>query len=178
MSLDLLPGLERAARREIRRRRLQVLSAVAVLVWLLVGALRVARLVAERRFLDREVATLQAPLAALMVARRAVHNVADAVRVVSRADHDRGRSLAILAAVTAALPDSAALTSFTWQADGPLVVVGVARQAGPVLAQLEHLGSGAPTFQGPVVREAVAGRLWDRFTITLRSDSPSRKRTP
>ena len=72
--------------------------------------------------------------------------------------------------LAAQLPDSAVLTSVSWKEDGSLVLSGAARQAAQVLARLERVTrvGAPPAFEGPVVREAVAGREWERFTIAFK----------
>ena len=170
LPLALLPGAERASRARAERRRVRVLGAVSAGVWVLVGALFVSRLVWERRAVERELLRLQAPLAAVLAARRELHDVEAALSAVARADNARSRGLAVLASVTAALPDSAVLTSVSWKEDGSLVLSGAARQAAQVLARLERVTrvGAPPAFEGPVVREAVAGREWERFTIAFK----------
>jgi len=83
----------------------------------------------------------------------------------------------LLAAVTRALPDSSVLTSLAWSVDGSGVIVGAARRAADVMARLDRLGTlpGA-RLGGPVVREQIAGKEWDRFTILFGRDDGRRGR--
>ena len=68
--------------------------------------------------------------------------------------------------MTGALPDSSVLTSLAWSADGSGVLVGVARRATDVVARLDRLGTLTGVhLGGPVVKEAVAGKDWERFTV-------------
>ncbi len=54
---------------------------------------------------------------------------------------------------------------------------GAARQGAQVLARLERVaGVGTPAFEGPVVREVVAGREWERFTIVFKRDEERGRR--
>ncbi len=74
----------------------------------------------------------------------------------------------MLGAMTTALPDSAVLTSLTWTASDTGVVTGLARRAAEVLERLERVGTVlAPRLEGPPVKEAIAGREWERFTIVF-----------
>lgn len=172
--LVLLPGRERAARDRDARRHLQFLGAAATGVWALVAALFIARLAWERRAVERELTRLEAPLAAVLAARREMHAVEEALNAIAGAARDRSRALSLFAAVTAALPDSSVLTSFTWQKDGSTILSGVARQVTGVASRLNRVpGLAAPQFDGPVVRETIAGRNWERFTIVFGRDGGS-----
>jgi len=179
LPLALLPEAERAARLRAAHRRVRALSVAAAGIWLVVSVLWVARLLWERRLVDREWARLQAPLAAVLAARREVHDVEAALAGIRRVGEGRARALAFLAGVTTALPDSAVLTSLTWQADGSPALSGAARRATAVLARLEHVPAPvAPTFEGPVVREVQRAREWERFTIVWPTDAHRQEHTP
>jgi hypothetical protein len=166
--LQLLPGVERVARARDERRLLLRLGALLVGVWALAGLLFLTRFVRESRAVDRELAAAQAPLAALRDVRREMRIVEGTVLAVDAARQNRGRALTALASVSAAFPDSGMITSFTWRSDGSGVLAGLARRAAEVLAALERSQTVPnPRIEGPVVREAVAGREWDRFTIVF-----------
>jgi Tfp pilus assembly protein PilN len=164
--LTLLPRSERATRERLARRRTVRLASIACVLWLTVGALFFGRLVLERRAVEHELAALAKPLAAVLEARRELRDAETTLNAVTTAERDRGRSLATLAAVTGALPDSSVLTSLTWTADGSAVLVGAAQRATDVVARLDRLDvlAGAH-LGGPVVRETIGGRNWERFTI-------------
>jgi hypothetical protein len=174
--LALLPAPERALRARAERRRMRLLGVTAAGTWALVGALFVARVAWERRVVDRELTRLAAPLAAVLAARREVHDVEAALGAIARVDRERSRAISLLAAVTAAFPDSSVLTSLTWGKDGRTMLSGAARQAAEVASRLDRVPGIAPRFDGPVVRERVAGREWERFTIVLPGDGGRGKR--
>ena len=152
---------ERAARRHTRR-----LAAVTCALWITAGALFAGRLFWERHNVERELAALAQPLAAVLQARRELRDAETTLNAIATAERDRGVSLDLLATVTGALPDSSVLTSFAWSVDGSGVFMGGARHATDVVARLDRLGTLAGVrLGGPVVREPIAGREWERFTI-------------
>ena len=58
------------------------------------------------------------------------------------------------------------LTSLAWSADRSGVLVGAARRATDVVARFDRLGTLAGArLGGPVVREPIGGREWERFSI-------------
>ena len=162
----LLPSSERFARAWAERKLLRRLGIATGVVWIVVLGLTVGRLFWERRSVDQQLAALQAPLAALLSARRELRDAGATLQAVAEADRARGQALATLGAVTAALPDSAVLTSVTWSAEGAGILTGAARRAPEVLARLERAHAlPAPRFEGAIAREAIGGRDWERFTI-------------
>jgi hypothetical protein len=164
--LSLLPTAERAGRDRAARIRTRRLALAACAVWLAAGAVFVSRLLWERRAVEQELAALHSPLAAVLDARRELRDAETTLNAITAAERERGRSLELLAAVTAALPDSGALTSLAWNSDGTGMVAGAARRATDVVARLDRLSllSGV-RLSGPAVRETIAGREWERFTI-------------
>jgi len=167
----LLPNSERESRERAARRRTRRLAVAACGLWLAAGALFVGRLIWERRAVDRELAALAQPLAAVLAARRELRDAETTLNAIAAAERERGRSLGLIAAVTGALPDSSVLTSLAWTGDGTGVLVGAARHATDVVARLDRLGSLAGLrLSGPVVREPIAGREWERFTILFGRD--------
>ena len=176
--LALLPASERASRERAARKRTQRLALVAAAIWLGVSVLFVARLGWERRAVDRELAALREPLATVLDARRELRDAEATLVAVAAADQERGRGLALLAAVSEALPDSGILTSLTWDAEGRGVLAGAARRATEVVARLDRMPPLAGVrLEGPVVRESVAGRDWERFTVLFSSEGRARKAT-
>ncbi|HVH66650.1 MAG TPA: hypothetical protein VM716_02180 [Gemmatimonadales bacterium] len=174
--LSLLPRSEREGRERASRRQTRRLAIAACGVWLAAGALFVGRLVWERRAVDRELAALERPLAAVLAARHELRDAETTLNAVTAAERERGRSLAVLAAVTGALPDSSVLTSLAWNADGTGVFVGAGRHAIEVVARLDRLGTLANVrLGGPVVREQIAGREWERFSILFGESGRGRK---
>ena len=165
-TLTLLPHSERESRERAARRRTRRLAFATCALWLMVGALFWGRLLWERRAVERELAALRQPLAAVLEARRELRDAETTLNAIAAAERDRGLSLGLLAAVTGALPDSSVFTSFAWNADGSGVLAGGARHATDVVARLDRLGTLAGVrLGGPVVRELIAGREWERFTI-------------
>ena len=165
-TLTLLPKSERESRERSARARTRRLAVSTCGLWLAAGALFFARLAWERRNVERELATLAQPLAAVLQARRELRDAETTLNAIATAERDRGMSLGLLTAVSGALPDSSILTSFAWNADGSGVLVGGARHATDVVARLDRLGTLAGVrLGGPVVREPIAGRDWERFTI-------------
>jgi hypothetical protein len=169
--LTLLPLVERESRERAARGRTRRVAVATATLWLGVGVLFLARLAWERRTVDRELAALQQPLAAVLAARRELREAEQTLDAVTAAERDRGRSLAVLAAVTAALPDSSVLTSLAWSGDGPGVLAGAARRATDVVARLDRVSALAGVrLEGALVREPLAGREWERFTILFGRD--------
>ena len=170
--LSLLPTSERQSRERAARRRARRLAIATGTVWLAAGALFFGRLAWERRVVERELAALAQPLAAVLDARRELRDAETTLNAITAAERDRGLSLGVLAAVTRALPDSSVLTSLAWTADGNGVLAGAARHATDVVARLDRLGSLAGVrLGGPMVREPIAGREWERFTILFGMDA-------
>jgi len=175
--LLLLPSSERAARWRAQQQLTRRLTLGAASVWLAAGALFAFRLAWERRAVEREFAALSGPLGAVLVARRELREAELTVRAVTQAEQARGRSLALLAAVAAALPDSAVVTSLNWKANGSGVISGLARRAADVVARLERSGAlPGPRLDGPVVGETAGGREWERFTILFGGETGEGKR--
>jgi hypothetical protein len=175
--LTLFPKYERESRERSARRRTRRLALVAVGIWVAAGALCFGRLAWERRNVELELAALAQPLAAVLQARRELRDAETTLNAITAAEHDRGRSLGVLAAVTGALPDSSVLTSFAWTRDGSGVLVGAARHATDVVARLDRLGTLAGVrLGGPVVREPIAAREWERFTVLFGREAGSVRR--
>jgi cell division protein FtsB len=171
--LQLLPTAERALRARTRRRIVLQLGITVLCVWLLAGALFGTRLIAERRAMEAELAAADAPLAALREVRREMRTAEAMVLQLADARRARGQALATLARVNATLPDSAVLTSYFWRSDGSGFLAGAGRRATDVLAAVER-GRAVPNarIEGAIVREALAGREWERFTIMFGGNRP------
>ncbi len=166
--LSLLPRSERADRERVARRRARQLAIAAGAIWLVSLALFVGRLAWERRAIERELSALVRPLAAVLDARRELHDAEATIAAVTAADRERGRSLTVITAITRALPDSSALTSLAWSADGTGVISGAARRATDAVMRLDRLGLLAGVrLEGPILREPIAGRQWERFTVVF-----------
>lgn len=164
--LSLLPPSERESRERTARRRTRWLAIAAGVVWLAVGVLFVGRLAWERRTVERELAALEKPVAVVLAARHELRDAETSLHAVTAAERGRGRALGALTAFAEALPDSSVLTSLAWSAEGTGVLVGAARRAADVAARLDRLTTlPGVRFGGPVVREPIAGREWERFSM-------------
>lgn len=171
--LQLLPTAERIVRARARRRALIRLAVAASGVWLVAALSFALRLGIERRHVDRELAAADAPLNALTDVKREMRTAEAMVVSLANARRSREQALAALARINGAVPDSAVVTSYTWRADGTGVVAGSARRAADVLAAFDRTHAVAnPRLDGAVVREAVAGREWERFTIIFGARNP------
>ena len=171
--IQLLPNAERATRAGVRRRMVMRLAVAASAVWVLAGALFGARLLTERRNIDAELAAADAPLAALRDVRQEMRTVESMIVGLAEARRARGEALAALARVSAAVPDSTVVTSYTWRGDGSGLVAGASRRAADVLAAIERTHAVVnPRISGAVVRETLAGHEWERFTILFGAATP------
>jgi len=172
-ALQLLPNAERATRAGVRRRIVTRMALATFAVWVLAGALFGARLLTERRNIDAELAAADAPLAALRDVRQEMRTVESMIVGLAEARRARGEALAALARVSAAVPDSTVVTSYTWRGDGSGLVAGASRRAADVLAAIERTHAVAnPRISGAVVRETLAGHEWERFTILFGAVTP------
>ncbi|HEU4647903.1 MAG TPA: hypothetical protein VFS33_02495 [Gemmatimonadales bacterium] len=158
---------DRTGRQQALVRRLWASIALAATVWGAVGVFTWHRTTRELRRVDAELRALQGPLAAVQRARHEVDRV-HAMSAALAADRlERGAVLHQLAAVTAALPDSAFLTSATLRRDDG-VVSGLARRAVSVVAAFERSPVAlAPRLDGAISPEPMAGQAWERFTVKL-----------
>lgn len=167
-ALSLLPPGERGARARLARHRLRWLASATAAVWIVAGGLFAGRLTWERRQVETALAALEEPLAAVRAARHEIRAAEAAVAVMQATEAGRGRALATLGAIARALPDSVVATSLVWTADGTGVLGGVGRRASEAVLALEQAQAVAqPRLEGHIVRESVAGRAWERFTITF-----------
>ncbi len=166
--LSLLPRSERADRERGAYRHARQLAVVAGAIWLVAGVLFVGRLLWERRAIERELAALAQPLATVLDARRELRDAEASIAAVTAAERERGRSRSVVSAITRALPDSSVLTSLAWSAEGTGVIAGAARRATDAVARLDRLGLLAGVrLEGPILREPIAGRQWERFTVVF-----------
>jgi hypothetical protein len=166
--LQLLPSAERAVRLRAARRAVVRLGAAAAGIWLVAAALFGGRMFLERRDIDAELAAADAPLEALRDVRREMRTAESMVLSLIDARRSRGEALATLARVHAVIPDSTVLTSYTWRADQSGVVAGAGRRASDVLSAVERRHAVPnPRLEGAIVREAIAGHEWERFTISF-----------
>jgi hypothetical protein len=171
--LQLLPNAERAVRARAGRRALARLAIGACIAWLVAGVLFGVRLMIERRDVEAQLAAADAPLAAMRDVRREMRTAEAMVLGLAEARRSRGEALTTLARVNGAMPDSAVLTSYTWRSNGSGVIAGAGRRAADVLAAVERSHAAAnPRIEGAIVREALGGHDWERFTIIFGTKSP------
>jgi len=172
-ALQLLPNAERVTRERVRRRLVMRMALAASAVWVLAGVLFGARLLRERRNIDAELAAADTPLAALRDVRQEMRTVESMIVGLTEARRARGEALAALARVSAAIPDSTVVTSYTWRGNGSGLVAGAGRHATDVLAAIERSHAVTnPRISGAVVRETLAGHEWERFTILFGAATP------
>jgi hypothetical protein len=171
--LQLLPAAERAVRARARRRTIVRLAIAACAAWLVAGVLFGVRLMIERHDVEAQLAAADAPLAAMRDVRREMRTAEAMVLRLAEARRSRGEALATFARLNGAIPDSAVVTSYTWRSDGSGVVAGGGRRAADVLAAVERSHAVAnPRMEGAIVREALAGHDWERFTIMFGTKNP------
>ena len=166
--LELVSDEERRRRRRRERVALGRLAGIAALAWTAAAAVWGVRFERERQAVDREIERLRAPADAISSARRALGAATELVDTVETAERARARTLGQLGAVSAALPDSAYVTSLALDGDGggggELTVV--ARRSAEVTAALDRVRAiAAPRIEGTVVREVADGHEWERFTV-------------
>ena len=139
-------------------------SAVALLV--AAAAVYLVRLTIAHQRVDQLLAASQQPLSAVLAARQELRVAEATLLAAGQAIRMHGRTLELLEQLTRGLPDSAAITSLTIRDDGSGVLSGLARRAGAAVARLQSRPAFARArLQGPVTREMVAGREWERFTL-------------
>lgn len=171
--LQLWPSAERAARERARRRTTMRLAITVLALWIVAGALFGVRVILERRAIEIELAAAEAPMAALREVRHEMRSAEATVLELASARRARGQALATLARVNAGLPDSSVLTSYFWRSDRSGFLAGAARRAADVVADLERSHAVArPRLEGAVLRETLAGRDWERFTIMFGGNQP------
>ncbi len=167
-SFQLLPASELDRRRRADRRRLRRLAATAVALWLLVGALYVLRLLTADRRDRAEIARLARPVAAVASARRELGRAAATLDGMRAAERRRSAVATELAAIAAALPDSAYLTSLAVTDDGRSgTLSGIALAASSVPARIAAALSAGARLVSPTVPDTAGGRIRERFTIVF-----------
>ncbi|MEO8201000.1 MAG: PilN domain-containing protein [Gemmatimonadota bacterium] len=166
--LSLHLPAERARRRREARLSLRRLSLAVGILWLMVVGATWFNLVRQRREIDRELARLADPVAALALVKGEIALGQGMISAVDLGAEQRDEMVRLLAAMTAALPDSAFITSLSLKHGGRGFVGGYSKRASEVLARLESSGAVvAPRLDGLVAREVIAGSEWERFSITF-----------
>jgi hypothetical protein len=166
-ALSLLLPEDRERQRRQARLYLQGLGIAVTALWFLVIGASVLNLMRQRRYVDREVALLAEPVAALSRVKQEVAIGRAMIDAVGKDGAARGSALRLLAAITDALPDSAFLTSLS--IDGSRGYLGgYSRRASETLARLERSGAIiAPRLDGQLGREMFNGIEWERFSIAF-----------
>lgn len=145
--------------------QLRRLTMVAGVLWVAAIASFALRLKRERLTIDRELSDLRQSALAVEEAQRQVGAAARMVAIIDSAEGSRALLLRRIAAVTAALPESAYLGSLKLDERGA-VLSGWASAATEVSAGLERAGMfAAPRLAGPARRELQGGRELERFTV-------------
>jgi Tfp pilus assembly protein PilN len=141
---------------------------VVAALWVLVIASNAITLSQQRRAIDRELAQLAEPIAALSAVQREITTGQAMINTVGDDGARRGSTVQLLAAITAALPDSAFLTSLSIASDGRGFLGGYGKRASEVLARLESSGATInPRLDGQLGREVIAASEWERFSIAF-----------
>ncbi len=161
------------------RRRSARLRASSARRWAMAGALSLAlaaighvtALARQGTRAERELARMHATLEQALAARRDLDAASEALGFLGRQEAERSRRALLLSRVTRALPDSAFLAAIRLEADGRGTCVGYASRAAAVVAALERVpGIVGPALEGPVTREVLGPREWDRFTVRFRTN--------
>lgn len=173
-ALSLLPEGQRAYRRRTDRKRLASIAAAGAVCWVLAGALYIGRL---SMTYSRATALLQAFRSAAdsaLEVRRNLDEGRAVLATIQSARASRSRTLSFLAALTAAIPDSATLVALQLGADGVVRITGFAPRAAQVLARVGRVsGLTGAALDGAVTRETLAGvGDRDRFTIVAKRAHP------
>jgi hypothetical protein len=168
--LELLSAALRTRDRAKAAARLRRLGWTTLVFWAIAMTLTGSRMARESRRIDRELAQLREPAAALLALRQQLDEATGMVQTIEQARHDRSAVLERLTRMLLALPDSAYLTSLSLDAQGNGSATGGALQGARVVAAWDRDGIAiGPRLSGPAVRETVAGRERERFTITFGS---------
>lgn len=163
--LVLLPRDTRAARDRLARRVFYRVLACALGLWLVAGAIYVARLLTAGRAARTELASLATQIDSALVLRRELEAAQATLAGFRAAEAGRSRHLEFLAALSTALGDSARVLALQAVANGDTRLVIQAPAPLPVLATLERLNS--------VQNVRLEGRTENRrFTILLRRTAP------
>jgi hypothetical protein len=164
--LSLLPASERIARRRGVERWIRRGMVLAAMSWLVVGATTVISTIRESRRVDRELAALEAPVAAVVAAQRELDGAISGIAAVESPVEERFSAALTLGRLVVVLPDSTWLTAATFREDGRGELSVMAARPAAVLAKVQRTGLlVGPRIEGRTTGEAVGGRRTERFTI-------------
>jgi uncharacterized iron-regulated membrane protein len=167
--LALAPDGARADRARRDRRALGVWALLATASMVLAGASWFGAALRQERTAVREIARLRPAFEAALDVRRDLDATTEALGVLAAAERTRHFRARVLASLADALPDSAFLVNLRLNADGTGSMAGYAPRAAVVVTRLGR----SQRFQdlaldGPVTREVLAGREWERFAVRFR----------
>jgi hypothetical protein len=172
--LSLLPVAERDGRKRLARLSLRRIALAVILLWSGAIAIGIASHLRQARTVDRELAQLSRPVAALGEARRQEQLVRETIAALDVAAAGSNRIVGVLASIAGALPDSAFITSLSIDSAGVGVIAGYAKRGSEVLARLDAAGSVvAPMLDNRGSRQAVGGRDWETFSIRFGASGDS-----
>lgn len=172
--LALFPDGHRAAARRRDRRRMGMVAAVGLALWLLAGAVYVARLSLAYSRATTLLHAFRGAADTALAERRELDEGEATLTTIARARGERSQTLRLLAGLTQALPDSMTLIALQVPADGQVRLTGYAPEAAAVLARVGRVpGLRDAGFEGAVTREVMAGvGERDRFTIAAKESRP------
>ncbi len=165
--LQLLPADTRAARERAARRAILRFGFVAVLLWLLAGAIYGTRLYVAATTARRELDTQAAAVDSALALRRELDAARATLAEFAAAEHGRSRQLELVAALAKALGDSAYIVTLRVGPDATVRLAGYAPSAPRAVADLEkaRVLEGV-RLEGPVTRERIpSGAERDRLAI-------------
>lgn len=166
--LTLLPTEARAAQERHGRRRMTKVLAIGATLWLLAGSTYVARLAWTKQAATRALGSAAGAVDSALAVRRELALAQATLATIARAESERSRHLAVLAAVTQALGDSTYLVDLQVTPDGVVRLAGYAPVAARVVAALERVPLLRDVrLEGPVTRESATGNR-DRFAVVVR----------
>lgn len=166
-AFELTPISHAAIVRQRGLRRMRVLTVAAVAAWVIVLSCHLLRLTATERHLDRAIARLQEPAAAVRAIQQRVRNLDRARAALDQTRAQGLRFREALSRVLMALPDSAYLTSLTLDRTGAAMLSGAAREPAQVVAALERK-SGLANIRSAEhggLMDGAFGRRWERFSV-------------
>lgn len=163
--LSLLPPALRVTQVSALRRSLRAWVLAAAASCFLLAAAWIGRAVLQQRRSLEELEQMSASAGSAMAVRRDLDATTEAIGVLASAEQRKHHRTRFIANLTQALPDSAFLVSLRFEPTSG-VLSGYARRAADVMARMEQARIAARlVMEGPVTREVVGGREWERFSI-------------
>jgi hypothetical protein len=160
------------------RRQILLLTWVVLALWCAAAITMAVRVHRAKSGLELGIARLREPASAALAARTALEQAQEALDSVASARDLTGRTLATIAALSQAVPDSAFLTSLDWGAAGSELgsgtATGAARHAVAVVAALEQAGFSRPRLEGAPVGDQSGPEPRERFVLRFGSAESGR----